>query len=108
MLTIGIVMKIPEILKFVPDQLKTKKMCKHAVKKLNFVIRYVLDQYKTQQVSDKESLENDGTLESVCSYHVTFAFQSESTLYNCLNVKEPLARSRREIFSCPLKKSTTM
>ena len=33
----------------------------------------------------------------VCSYHVTHAFQSESTLYSCLNVKELLARSRREI-----------
>ena len=30
-------------------------------------------------------------------YHVTYAFQSESTLYSCLNVKELLARSRREI-----------
>ena len=36
---------------------------------------------------------------SVCSYHVTYAFQSESTLYSCLNVKELLARSRREIWS---------
>ena len=34
---------------------------------------------------------------TVCSYHVTYAFQSESTLYCCLNVKELLARSRREI-----------
>ena len=29
--------------------------------------------------------------------HVTYAFESESTLYSCLNVKELLARSRREI-----------
>ena len=35
----------------------------------------------------------------VCSYHVTYAFQSESTLYSCLNVKEPLARSRHKIWS---------
>ena len=34
---------------------------------------------------------------TVCYYHVTYAFQSESTLYSCLNVKERLARSRREI-----------
>ena len=33
----------------------------------------------------------------VCYYHVTYAFQSESTLYSCLNVKELLARNRREI-----------
>ena len=36
---------------------------------------------------------------TVCSYHVTYAFQSESTLYSCLNVKELLARNRREIGS---------
>ena len=36
---------------------------------------------------------------TACSYHVTYAFQSESTLYSCLNVKELLARSRREIWS---------
>ena len=36
---------------------------------------------------------------TVCSYHVTYAFQTESTLHSCLNVKELLARSRREIWS---------
>ena len=36
---------------------------------------------------------------TVCSCHVTYAFQSESTLHSCLNVKEILARSRREIWS---------
>ena len=34
---------------------------------------------------------------TVCSCHVTYAFQSESTIYSCLNVKEFLAQSRREI-----------
>ena len=34
---------------------------------------------------------------TVCSRHVTYAFQSESTLYICLNVQELLVRSRREI-----------
>ena len=28
---------------------------------------------------------------AVCFYHVTYAFQSEYTLYSCLNVKELLA-----------------
>ena len=37
--------------------------------------------------------------QTICSYHITYAFQSESTLYSCLNVKELLARSRREIWS---------
>ena len=35
---------------------------------------------------------------SVCSYHVTYAFQSEPTLYNCQNVKELLAWNRRNIW----------
>ena len=37
-------------------------MCKHAVKKLPFVIRYVPDQYKTQQMCDQAILENYWTL----------------------------------------------
>ena len=52
-------------LKFAPDHLKTKKMCKHTVKKLPFVIRYVPDRYKAQQMCDKAILENGGTLEPV-------------------------------------------
>ena len=35
---------------------------------------------------------------AVCSCHVTYTFQSESTLYSCLNVKELVARSRWEIW----------
>ena len=34
---------------------------------------------------------------AVCSCHVTYAFESESLLYSCLNVKQLYARSRREI-----------
>ena len=36
---------------------------------------------------------------TVCHYHITYAFQSESTLYSCLNIKELLARKRRDIWS---------
>ena len=40
------------------------------------------------------------TLKAVCSYHVTYAFQSESTLHSsCLDVKEFLARNRCDIWS---------
>ena len=35
----------------------------------------------------------------VCSYHVTYAFQSEYMLYICLNVKELLAGNKRDIWS---------
>ena len=40
-------------------------MCKHAVRKSPFLIRYVPDQLKTEQINDKAILENDGTLMSV-------------------------------------------
>ena len=36
---------------------------------------------------------------NICSHHATYAFLSESILYSSLNVKELLARSRREIWS---------
>ena len=49
-----------------------------------------------EEPAKREKLLNTLNL-TVCSYHVTYAFQSESTLYSCLNVKELLARSRREI-----------
>ena len=35
---------------------------------------------------------------TVCSCHVTYALESESTLYSCLNVKEHLAWSRHEVW----------
>ena len=34
---------------------------------------------------------------TVCYYHVTYSFQSESTLYSCMNVKELLFRNRCDI-----------
>ena len=36
-------MRKVEVLKFVPDNLKTNKMCKNAVKKLPYLLRYVPD-----------------------------------------------------------------
>ena len=47
-ISIATVMKNREMLKFVPDHLKNKKMCKNAVTKLPLGIRYVSDQYKAQ------------------------------------------------------------
>ena len=38
-ISLGAIIKNPEMPIFVPDHLKTKKMCKHAVKKLPLVIR---------------------------------------------------------------------
>ena len=42
-ISIGGKMKNPKMLKFVPYHLESKKMCKNAVKKLHFAIRYVPD-----------------------------------------------------------------
>ena len=46
-ISIGAIIKNSELLKIVRDHLKTKKMCKNAVKKSKFVM-YVFDQYKRQ------------------------------------------------------------
>ena len=42
-ISIKTVMKNLELLKFVPDHLKIKKMCKHGVKTLPYLLRYVSD-----------------------------------------------------------------
>ena len=42
-ISIGAITKNPKVLRFVPNHLKTTKMCTLAVKKLPFVIRYVPD-----------------------------------------------------------------
>ena len=44
------------------DHLKTKKMCKHAIKNLPFIIKYVPDLYKTQRMCNKDILENSRML----------------------------------------------
>ena len=55
-ISIGVVIKYPEMLKSILNHLKTKKMCRHSVKKLPFVMTYVPDRYKTQQMCDKAIL----------------------------------------------------
>ena len=47
-ISIATALKNREMLKFVPDHLKNKKMCKNAVTKLPLGIRYVSDQFKAQ------------------------------------------------------------
>ena len=42
-ISIGAIKNNPEVLKFVPYHVKTKKMCKNAVKKLPCAILYVPD-----------------------------------------------------------------
>ena len=45
-----------QLLRFVPNQLKTKKICKHAVKKSLFIIRYVCNWYKSKEMFKKTVL----------------------------------------------------
>ena len=61
-ISIGEIIKDPEILRLVPDHLKTKMMCRHAVKKLLFLVKFFPDRYKTQGTRDKVILENGGML----------------------------------------------
>ena len=42
-ISIGVIIKDPKMLRFAPDHLKTKTMCKNTVKKLPFIIKYVPD-----------------------------------------------------------------
>ena len=53
------------MLKFVPDNLKTIKICKYSVKKLPYTLRYIPHWYKTQKRCDKAILENGGALKFV-------------------------------------------
>ena len=44
----------------------------------------------------------------VCSYHVTYMFHTESTLYFCLNVKERFAGNRHDLWSlCDCNRTRT-
>ena len=45
------------MLKFVPNHLKTKKICKHGIRKLPYLLRYVPDWYETQKMCNKAILE---------------------------------------------------
>ena len=50
------------MLEFVTDHLKTKRLCKNAVTRLQFPIKYVPDRYKTQQMCYKIIKRNGGIL----------------------------------------------
>ena len=50
------------MLGFIPDHLRTKNICKNAVKKLTFVIKCVPDQYETKEMCDKIIIGNGGML----------------------------------------------
>ena len=57
-ISIGAILKNPEMLRLAPDYFKAKNMCKRAVKKLPFLIRNVPDRYKNQKMCGNAILEN--------------------------------------------------
>ena len=61
-ISIGVIIKNLAIVRFVPDRLKIKNMCKNAVKKLRFIIKYVPDWYKIKEMCDEVILENSEML----------------------------------------------
>ena len=61
-MNIGEIIRDTETLEFLPDHLETKKMRKHAVNKLLFLIKDVPDQNKTQHICYKVVLKNAGKL----------------------------------------------
>ena len=42
-ISIGAIIKDPEMLRLVPDRFTTKKMCKHTFQKLPFLIMFLMD-----------------------------------------------------------------
>ena len=62
------------------------------LKKYFYMLVFLLQQYKIKFVLKTFDLD-------VRYYHVTHVFQSESTLYSCLYVKQLHDRNRRDIWS---------
>ena len=58
-------MKNPKILKFIPVILKLKRCVSMQLKIFPYLLRYVPDQYKTQQMCDKVNLEKQWNIK-VC------------------------------------------
>ena len=60
---------------------------------------WVMGEICYQLIKLKDSLKCNRVKVILCYYYVTYAFQGESAVYRCLNVKELLARNRRNILS---------
>ena len=98
--------------KFFSDHFKTKKMCKNAVAKMLLVIRYVHDQYRTLEISDKVILENGETLmfvtdqnktKNICQTAVDNYAHPLELIINCHGTQSLL-----KLYSLMIKKSLLM
>ena len=61
-ISIGKIIQDSEMSRFVHDHVETKKMFKHVIIKLPFLIKYVPKRYKTQQMCCEVILRNGGML----------------------------------------------
>ena len=77
--------------------------CWTPIQKMNSEDKAFPKKFCVKESSKLIGLENFGvagfSIVTICSYHFTYAFQSESTPYSCLNIKELLARNRRDVWS---------
>ena len=84
-------------------------MCKHVVKKLPFIRRYVPDRCKTWQMCATTILEKSGTLESVldCSKNQQMCVTSVDNyphalkfVHNCYTTDKPILSKRSFVPDC--------
>ena len=66
---------------------------------LGKVRKLIIEKINEKLISELHFNQWKNTDSTACSYQVMYVFQSESTFYSCLNVKELLARNRCEIWS---------
>ena len=76
------------LIQFFISKLKTKFKYIHLWLRTIFYLKHLL----------KLSVSKHLYLLTVCYYHAKYTFQIESTLYSCLNVKELLTRTSRDIW----------
>ena len=61
------------------------------------ILRQTVRVYRKGALGTNELIKPEIIIITVCYYHVMYAFQSESTLSSCLDVKEPLVQNRHDI-----------
>ena len=86
--------KIFKMIFNIVERSHNKIFCYSGCKKLWVVQNYFLIFTNLNKINVKKKART-----GLCYCHATYAFQSESTLYSCINVKELLARNRCDIWS---------
>ena len=84
-ISIVAVINNPEMLIFISDHLKNKKIRKHAVRKLSFIMRANPDRYQAQEMCDKTVLEIGGTLNSVPDCYINKKSEIKLLISMCMH-----------------------